>query len=183
MTSLATLLFLVTATSSVQDTTWVFPEVIALPPEEVVIYIDFEETTDAELSKKNQEILTSKVDTKNLDNENTMYSGEMQEEQLANRWVEEQAAKGADLAIVMGVLGGVLLAVASLLCILFLKPMKKHNPAACLEVVEEWGRLEVEQLVEEGRRERRRLEEEVRRSREEEGGRRNEGFISAEVYV
>ena len=183
MTSLPTLLLLLTATSSMQDTTWVFPEVVALPPEEVVIYIDSDETADAELSTRDQEILTSEVDTNNLDSEGTLYSGKVQEEQMANSWVEEQAAKGADLAIVMGVLGGVLLAAASLLCILFLKPMKKHDTAACLEVVEEWGRLEVEQLVEEGRRERRRLEEEVRRRREEEGGRCNEGFISAEVYV
>ena len=94
MTSLPTLLLLLTATSSMQDTTWVFPEVVALPPEEVVIYIDSDETADAELSTRDQEILTSEVDTNNLDNEGTLYSGKVQEEQMANSWVEDLARPG-----------------------------------------------------------------------------------------
>ena len=147
---------------SKEEGLWVVRQVVPLPAEEVVIYIDPEE--GVEEKKEGEDVVF-----------------------LAN--TSRKETKTATLPIVMGVIGGVMFAFASLLAVLYLRPIRlsklttvgklsywlklenvcltllpirRHSREDCLAKVREsqmeeegreWEILEDEQIVEEAERE------------------------------
>ena len=99
-TLLLTILLLIGGSESRQskeEALWVVRQVVPLPAEEVVIYIDPEEGVE---EKKDEEGVVF----------------------LAN--TSKRETKTATLPIVMGVVGGVMFAFASLLAVLYLRPIR-----------------------------------------------------------
>ena len=99
-TLLLTILLLIGGSESRQskeEALWVVRQVVPLPAEEVVIYIDPEEGVE---EKKEEEGVVF----------------------LAN--TSKRETKTATLPIVMGVVGGVMFAFASLLAVLYLRPIR-----------------------------------------------------------
>ena len=100
VTLLLTILLLIGGSESRQskeEALWVVRQVVPLPAEEVVIYIDPEEGVE---EKKEEEGVVF----------------------LAN--TSKRETKTATLPIVMGVVGGVMFAFASLLAVLYLRPIR-----------------------------------------------------------
>ena len=139
-----------------EDRLWVFKEVRSISPEEVVFYIDDEDQDDL------AEDVLEKQDWEDLEQEPVVF--------LAKTSPKAGGVR-LELALVLGVVGGVVGVATLLLVTVCIRPRGK------VRRVEDGRRREVEELEEEGRMERRRIEQEVRRRWE------GEAYISPEVYI
>ena len=90
-------------TDSTKRRTWIVRQVVPLPSEEVVIYIDTEE-------KEKGVVFVAKTS-------------------------KRERKKTATLPIVIGVVGGVVFVLLSLLAVLFIRPIRCYNPRFSQKIV------------------------------------------------